>query len=76
MYGTRWCGYCKKARQYFEANGIAYADLDIEQSKVALAEFQAIGGRGVPVILVGSRRMNGFDAEGFRRLQKQAQDGS
>ena len=31
MYSTSWCGYCKKAKNYFEANKIAYIEKDIEE---------------------------------------------
>lgn len=60
MYATDWCPYCKQAREYFARNGIPYVELDIEKSVAAKAEYQSIGGRGIPVILVGKERMNGF----------------
>lgn len=68
LYGTEWCGFCKKARRYLESNGIPYTYLDVEHDTQAKSEFKAIDGRGVPVILVGNRRMNGFSEEGLRRL--------
>lgn len=70
LYGTSWCGYCKKAKRYFEANGIAYTDLDVETNEQAKMEFEAMGGGGVPVILVGNKRMNGFSEEGFRQIYR------
>src|SRR5688572_11162804 len=24
MYATSWCGYCKKAREYFKSSGVSY----------------------------------------------------
>lgn len=68
MYSTSWCGYCKKARQYFAANGIDYIDYDIEQDVAAKKSYDGLGARGVPVILVGNRRMNGFSESGFERI--------
>lgn len=70
LYGTTWCGYCKKARQYFDAHHISYADLDIEKDAGARAQYDSFGGNGVPVIFVGNRRMNGFDASSFDQLYK------
>lgn len=70
LYGTTWCGYCKKARQYFDARHISYADLDIEKDAGARAQYDSFGGNGVPVIFVGNRRMNGFDAASFDQLYK------
>ncbi|MGD8525024.1 MAG: glutaredoxin family protein [Thioalkalispiraceae bacterium] len=68
MYSTSWCGYCKKARAYFEQNNIACADYDIENNPVARQEYQAMGATGVPVIIVGDKRMNGFSVKGFERI--------
>lgn len=70
LYGTQWCGYCKQARQYFQQNNIAYRDLDVENDSQAKAEWQQMGGRGVPVILVGQQRMDGFSPEGFRSIYR------
>jgi glutaredoxin len=68
MYSTSWCGYCKKARIYFVENGISFADYDIEKDKNAKRAYDAMGAKGVPVIVVGKKRMNGFSVEGFKTL--------
>lgn len=68
MYATEWCGYCKKARRYFRNNNIAFVEYDIEKDAVAKQAYDRIGGRGVPVILVGQRRMNGFSEAGFKQI--------
>ncbi|MFT5419606.1 MAG: glutaredoxin-like YruB-family protein [Candidatus Endobugula sp.] len=68
MYSTAWCGYCKKARKYFTSKGIAFIEYDIEKNARAKRDYDALGGKGVPVILVGKKRMNGFSPQGFDRL--------
>ncbi|MCW8982835.1 MAG: hypothetical protein OQK13_02220 [Gammaproteobacteria bacterium] len=70
MYSTEWCGYCKKARKYFNKNSIRFADYDIEKDPVAAKEHKDMGATGVPVILVGNERMNGFSQKGFERIYK------
>ena len=60
MYATSWCPYCAKARAYFARRGIAYVEIDIEKSREGRAEYDRLGARGIPVILVGSQCMNGF----------------
>lgn len=70
LYGTSWCGYCKKAREYFNARNIRYVDYDIEHDSTARARFEAFGGRGVPVIFIGNTRMNGFNPGSFEKLYK------
>jgi glutaredoxin len=72
MYATDWCPYCKQAREYFARNGIAYVELDIEKSETAKAEHKSIGGKGIPVILVGSERMNGFSEQRMAQMLKSA----
>ena len=71
MYSTAWCGYCKKARTYFAEKNIPYTDYDIENSSDAKINYDAIGGRGVPIIFVGESRMNGFSVASFEYLYSQ-----
>ncbi len=68
MYSTSWCGYCKKARQYFRKNNIAFSEYDIEKNKSAKREYDELGGNGVPVILYDGKRMNGFSETSFVKL--------
>lgn len=70
LYGTRWCGYCKKAKAYFNARNISYVDYDIETDATALAQFKGFGGGGVPVIFVGDTRINGFNEAAFERVYR------
>jgi glutaredoxin len=68
MYATSWCGYCKKARNYFEKNRVRYVEYDIEKNPRAKEEFDRLGGKGVPLIVVGRTKMRGFSEAGFRDI--------
>lgn len=68
MYSTAWCGYCRKARDYFNANRIAFTEYDVEANPQAMAEFRERGGRGYPLIFVGSERMDGFSQARLEQL--------
>jgi glutaredoxin len=68
MYSASWCPYCKKAKRYFEANAIPFTEYDIEKDAAAKSRYERMGAAGVPVILVGKKRMNGFSEAGFRRI--------
>ncbi len=68
MYSTSWCGYCKKARRYFDTNGIAYREFDIEKNPSAERAYKRLGLSGVPVIVQDGRTMRGFSAEQFERF--------
>jgi glutaredoxin len=68
MFSTETCVYCKKAKNYFKSKGIAFVEYDIEKDAAAKRRYDALGGKGVPVILVGTKRMNGFSVSGFERI--------
>ena len=68
MYSTSWCGYCKKAARHFNKNKIKFTEYDIEKSARGAREYKKLKGRGVPVILIGDQRMNGFSAKTFDRI--------
>ncbi len=70
MYSAEWCRVCKKAKKYFKKENIRYISYDIEKSKSAKARYKKLGAKGIPVIFVGKKRMNGFSIAGFNRLYK------
>lgn len=70
MYSASWCGYCKKAKEYFRSNNIAFTEYDIEKNGKAKREYDRMGAKGVPVILVGKKRMNGFSEQGFENIYR------
>ena len=70
MYSASWCGVCAKAKRYFEKKGIPYTEYDVENSRQGKQGFAQLGGKGVPIILVGKRRMNGFSVAGFENLYR------
>lgn len=68
MYGTKWCGYCKKARAYFNKKGIEFIDYDVESRPSKKREYKRLGGTGYPLILIGKdEKMQGFSISGFER---------
>lgn len=68
MYSASWCGVCKQARAYFVTNHIPFTEFDVEQSDKGRRDFKSLHGSGVPIILVGKQRMNGFDAGSFEAM--------
>ncbi len=72
MYGTVWCPYCKKAREYFGKNGIRFVEYNVEKLPSRMREFKKLGGTGYPLILIGKgQKMQGFSASGFERRYNQ-----
>jgi glutaredoxin len=68
LYGTSRCGYCQAARDYLRARGIPFTEYDVESDPVGREGFAALHGRGVPIILVGSMRMDGFNADSLGQM--------
>lgn len=68
MYSAVWCGVCKRASQFFKANNIPFSEYDVETSAKGRNDFARLKGRGVPVILIGKKRMNGFDKARFKQI--------
>jgi glutaredoxin len=71
LYTTEWCPYCAKARHFFRARDIPYTEYDIEKSVDAKRQYHHLGGRGVPLILVGDRVIHGYDPKGVLRALAQ-----
>jgi len=70
IYTTRRCGYCRKAKAWLRQNNISYSERDIETSSRARKEFEKMGARGVPVVLVGKQRINGYNESRMRAALK------
>ncbi len=61
LFTTSWCGYCKRAKAYFNARGVSFTEYDVERDPTAARRFRTINPRGgVPVALIGNRQINGF----------------
>lgn len=67
LYATDWCPYCEKARQFFQRSNIAYTEYDVEKSTAGYKEYLRISGRGVPVITIGDRVIQGYNLPAIRR---------
>lgn len=68
MYSASWCGVCTTAKKYFKHKGIPYKEYDVETSAKGRKDFKRLRGKGVPIILIGKKRMDGFDQSYFERL--------
>ncbi len=60
LYATDWCGYCRKTRELFKENDIAYVEHDIEKSEKRLAEYRRLGGTGVPLLKINGNVIHGY----------------
>ena len=54
-------GCAKKTKTYLSEKGVAFREYDVERSETGRREYKRLNGKGVPIILVGDQRMDGFD---------------
>ena len=55
------CTYCAAAKQYLTEKAVAFKEFNLDHSDEARQVFGMLGGRGVPLIIVGDQRLVGFD---------------
>jgi glutaredoxin len=70
LYSASWCGYCDKTREFFDANGIRYTELDVEKTTAGYEGHRKLGGKGIPVTVVGEEVIRGYSEERFRHELK------
>ena len=63
IFTARNCAHCDRAKHFLRSRKIAFQERKLDASRSAAAEFQRLGARGVPVILIGGRRIDGFQPE-------------
>ena len=60
LYATEWCGYCQKARNLMDQHSISYFEYDIEKSEEGRKQHKALGGSGIPVLLIKGQVIKGY----------------
>lgn len=77
MFSTQGCGYCRKARKWFDGQKVPYSEYDLERDAKAparlaqLAQAAGVGQEqlgGVPVIFVDGKPVLGWDARRVKGL--------
>lgn len=63
LYATAWCSYCRKTREFLKAKGIKFREYDIEKSQEGRRQHTALGGGGVPVLVVNGKVVRGYRPE-------------
>ncbi len=62
VYSTPTCPWCKKAKQFLDANGVAYQDLNVAQDRAARDEMVKKSSQtSVPVIIIDGEIVVGFN---------------
>lgn len=72
LYSTRNCPHCQRAKAYLQQKGVRFQEFDVQQNARAQKAFSRLGARGVPVIMVGDTRIDGFDRKRLDQLLAKA----
>jgi glutaredoxin len=68
LYGTSWCPYCRKARDFFSSRGIDFIEYDIEKDKEAAVRKRQMDPKGgVPFAVINGRSVHGFSESAYQR---------
>ena len=73
LYTTTWCHYCTETKRLLNEMGVAYQEFDIEHSEPGRERFEALGGRGVPLLTIGKTVVRGYNPSEIRRLLNHGQ---
>lgn len=68
MLSTSTCGYCMKMRADLAEWNVEYLDIDVETDSNGMFAFEALEGRGVPILLIGDKTVHGYSPDRARAL--------
>ena len=71
LFTTASCPYCKRARAFLKTKEIPYCEKDINRKKANKAAYKYVGGRGVPVLVIGNRVVHGYNTSAISKAVKQ-----
>lgn len=76
LFSAAWCGYCRKAKSWLDGRGIAYTEIDIDTPDGGMAFAQAGSASGIPLLLAGEQRVQGFSAAAYESVFRAAKAGA
>jgi glutaredoxin 3 len=64
LYSRQLCGWCIDAKEYLNAHGLAFEEVDVGRDRDAYEEMQRLSGqRYVPTIVVDGKVLANFDVD-------------
>ena len=68
IYETSWCGYCKKAKNYFRSRGIDFVVYNIEKDRQAAHRMRTMTNkRVVPFVVINGQGITGYSEQAYAR---------
>lgn len=72
LYTAPNCGHCRQLKAHLQRLNIPFLELDVVRNRRAQNDFARLGARGVPVLLVGESRLDGYDPKRLDKLLRNA----
>jgi glutaredoxin len=68
LFTSSTCHWCNVAKNHFQKHKIRFKQVDITKDKKAALDCANHGCKGVPVVLIGSRWICGFDQKKIDKI--------
>jgi glutaredoxin-like YruB-family protein len=66
IYETDWCGYCKKAKNFFRSRGIEFTTYDIDKDPRAARRMMTMTDqRVVPFVVINGKGIQGYSEQAY-----------
>jgi glutaredoxin len=65
VFTTASCPYCQKARVLLDKKEVAWCEFDVNESQVNRDLYKEHGGNGVPLAIIGSTKLLGFNEANY-----------
>lgn len=63
IYSAAWCRDCRAAKQFLDANGIVYAEVNVEADASAMDEvIRHVGKRAIPQMVIDGEWFQPYEA--------------
>jgi glutaredoxin-like YruB-family protein len=68
IYETNWCGYCKKAKEFFRSRGIKFKSYNIENDAAAARRMMTLTRRrAVPFVVINGQPIQGYSEQAYEQ---------
>jgi glutaredoxin len=68
IYTTQNCPHCKHAKHWLKKNRIPFLDFNVGKPGKIQKQFFQMGGRSVPLIVIGDQTLSGFNPGQLKKL--------
>ena len=77
IYSTETCSFCKMAKEYFKSKDLEYTEYNVATDAEKQKEMMELtGAMSVPVIVINSEVVQGFDKPKIEHLLDMAEKGN